>query len=139
LYKYYRTPSSATVAGGFSCGKTVFLLCCFLFISGTALFAQNANGQTDSRPAVYPAAPDLFGGTMGIDRESLSKEQISLPFPASRSSENCNPKTNIPLISKLRMPAMQPCVSCLIARLKKGRNDLFPFLYGRLKIKMNIE
>jgi DUF1680 family protein len=41
----------------------IFLLC-FLFYSGTVLFAQEANKP----PVTYPAAPDLFGGPMGIER-----------------------------------------------------------------------
>jgi hypothetical protein len=39
------TQSSAKVAGGFSVGKTVFLTCCFLIISGTTLFAQTAKNE----------------------------------------------------------------------------------------------
>jgi DUF1680 family protein len=55
--------SPATVAGRFLSGNMVFLLC-FLLFSGITLFAQNTGSPT----VTYSAAPDLFGGPMGIER-----------------------------------------------------------------------
>jgi beta-lactamase superfamily II metal-dependent hydrolase len=47
-------PSSATVAGGFSIGKILFLTCCFLIISGTTLFAQTGQYETQDGNHVFP-------------------------------------------------------------------------------------
>jgi hypothetical protein len=55
----------------------VFLLC-FLLFSGTTLFAQNT----------YPAAPDLFGGPMGIERVPHTGFPVHAHHPVYTSEVN---------------------------------------------------
>jgi alpha-L-fucosidase len=50
------TLSSAGVAGGLSVGKTIFLTCCFLILSGTTLFAQETDGKTEN---IVPSAEQV--------------------------------------------------------------------------------
>jgi DUF1680 family protein len=66
----------------FNFSKNLAVLC-FLFLSGTTLWAQETN--TENRQSVYPAAPDLFGGSMGIERIAHTAFPVAAHHPIYRS------------------------------------------------------
>jgi DUF1680 family protein len=74
---------SETVSGKFLSGNMIFL-CCFLIFSET-IYAQETSITAKHRQDLYPEAPNLFGGVMGIERVAHTAFPVEAHHPIYRS------------------------------------------------------
>ncbi|MDR0704244.1 MAG: hypothetical protein LBF88_04575, partial [Planctomycetaceae bacterium] len=65
--------------------RIIFVLTSFLMFSGVTLFAQETSIKSAQRQDLYPAASNLFGGAMGIERVAHTASPVDAHHPIYRS------------------------------------------------------
>jgi hypothetical protein len=83
----------------------------FLLFSGTVIFAQDASSPT----VTYPAAPDLFGGQMGIERVAHTAQPVGEHYPIYRSEAKTSDEQSIWLQVDLGNPKKSTKSNCILS------------------------